>query len=141
MATPARYRKPAATASAASPPIERAPSSTAAAKSELKQAVKQQADKTSSGLSLLDVLRILGGVMLLSAGLSYLATSGESMTWGYNAKWTRAREWMGMVVSFFSISYVKLGRNTTQRDATQQLANTLRTARRHSPHRCRARGL
>jgi predicted heme/steroid binding protein len=97
MATPPRYRKPAATAPAASPSIERAPSSTAAAKSELKQAVKQQADKTSSGLSLLDVLRILGGVMLLSAGLSYLATSGESMTWGYNAKWTRAREWMGVV--------------------------------------------
>jgi predicted heme/steroid binding protein len=122
MATPPRYRKPAATAPAASPSIERAPSSTAAAKSELKQAVKQQADKTSSGLSLLDVLRILGGVMLLSAGLSYLATSGESMTWGYNAKWTRAREWMGMVVSFPLLSLTSSWEGT-QRDATQQLAN------------------
>jgi hypothetical protein len=103
MATPPRYRKPAATAATPAPapapvPIERAPASTSAAKAELKQAVEQQASKTSAGLSVLDVLRILGGMLLLSAGLSYLSTSGESMTWGYNAKWTRAREWMGVMV-------------------------------------------
>lgn len=36
--------------------------------------------------------------MLLSCGLSYLSTSGESMTWGYNPWWTRAREWKGLLV-------------------------------------------
>jgi predicted heme/steroid binding protein len=60
--------------------------------------------------------------MLLSAGLSYLATSGESMTWGYNAKWTRAREWMGVVVSFPLLSLTSSCEGT-QRDAIQQLAN------------------
>jgi len=42
---------------------------------------------------------VLGGLALLSAGLSYLSTSGESMTWGYNAKWTRMREWKNVLVS------------------------------------------
>ncbi|KAH7066895.1 hypothetical protein BKA63DRAFT_425421 [Paraphoma chrysanthemicola] len=82
----ARYRKPAPT----NPTGERD-------KAELKAAVKQQAAATSSGLSVLDVLRILGGVLLLSSGLSYLSTSGESMTWGYNAWWTRAREWKAIM--------------------------------------------
>jgi hypothetical protein len=68
-------------------------------KAELKQAVKDQAAATSNGLSVLDVLRILGGIVLLSCGLSYLSTSGESMTWGYNAWWTRAREWKSLMVT------------------------------------------
>src|SRR5690348_10011080 len=122
MSTPARYRKPATTSATASTSeashedtvpiarasvpatshdhdrddkatIPRAPASTSEAKKELKAAVNEQAAKTKSGFSVLDVLRVLGGLALLSAGLSYLSTSGESMTWGYNAKWTRMREW------------------------------------------------
>ncbi|KAH3954538.1 hypothetical protein HBH98_073470 [Parastagonospora nodorum] len=89
MSTPARYRKP-ATATSPNPVGEQE-------KADLKAAVKQQAAKTSSGFSVLDVLRILGGVLLLSSGLSYLSTSGESMTWGYNAWWTRAREWKTLI--------------------------------------------
>ncbi|KAJ8117152.1 hypothetical protein OPT61_g1572 [Boeremia exigua] len=107
MATPARYRKPAGTAETASTstashedtvPIPRAPASTAEAKKELKAAVQDQASKTSNGLSILDILRVLGGLALLSAGMSYLSTSGESMTWGYNGKWTRMQEWKNLVV-------------------------------------------
>ncbi|KAF2997890.1 hypothetical protein E8E13_004069 [Curvularia kusanoi] len=96
MSTSARNRKPATTAEASHEDavhIPRAPASTSEAKKELKAAVNDQAVKTSSGFSVLDILRVLGGLALLSAGLSYLVTSGESMTWGYNAKWTRLREW------------------------------------------------
>jgi hypothetical protein len=86
----ARYRKPAPT-TPSNPVGEQE-------KAELKAAVRKQAAATSSRLSVLDVLRILGGVLLLSSGLSYLSTSGESMTWGYNAWWTRAREWKAILV-------------------------------------------
>jgi hypothetical protein len=93
MSSAARYRKPAAgTSPSAKNPVGEQE------KAELKAAVKEQAAKTSSGLSLLDVLRILGGVLLLSSGLSYLVTSGSSMTWGYNPWWTRAREWKTVLV-------------------------------------------
>jgi hypothetical protein len=95
MSSAARYRKPAAGTS----PSTQIPVGEQE-KEELKAAVKEQAAKTSSGLSFLDVLRILGGVLLLSSGLSYLATSGESMTWGYNPWWTRAREWKTVLVQF-----------------------------------------
>lgn len=67
-------------------------------KAEIKKAVKEQATKTADGLSFLDVLRILGGLVVLSTGLSYLTTSGTSMTWGYNPWWTRAREWQVLMV-------------------------------------------
>jgi hypothetical protein len=102
MSTSARNRKPGApsTDDDAAATVPRAPASTNEAKAELKAAVKQQAAKTSSGFSLLDVLRVLAGLALLSAGLSYLSTSGTSMTWGYNAKWTRMQEWKGLLVRF-----------------------------------------
>jgi hypothetical protein len=103
MSNTARNRKPPTTAATdasheGTVPIPRAPASTAEAKTELKAAVNEQAERTSNGLSVLDVLRVLGGLALLSAGLSYLVTSGESMTWGYNAKWTRLREWKNALV-------------------------------------------
>ncbi|KAF2026779.1 cytochrome b5 [Setomelanomma holmii] len=86
----ARYRKPVPHSQSTNPVGEQE-------KAELKAAVKQQAAATSAGLSVLDVLRILGGILLLSSGLSYLSTNGESMTWGYNAWWTRAREWKAVL--------------------------------------------
>jgi hypothetical protein len=91
MSSAARYRKPATPSIPPNPVGEQD-------KADLKAAVKQQAAKTSSGLSVLDVLRIIGGVLLLSSGLSYLSTSGSSMTWGYNPWWTRAREWKTVFV-------------------------------------------
>ncbi|KAH8728176.1 hypothetical protein GQ44DRAFT_610221 [Phaeosphaeriaceae sp. PMI808] len=92
MSSAARYRKPAASSSPAPPD-----STGEREKAELKDAVKKQAVATSGGLSVLDVLRIIGGALLLSSGLSYLSTSGESMTWGYNPWWTRAREWKAVL--------------------------------------------
>jgi hypothetical protein len=94
MSSAARYRKPATApaASKANPVGEQE-------KAELKAAVREQAAATSSSLSVLDVLRIIGGVLLLSSGLSYLTTSGASMTWGYNPWWTRAREWKTVMVT------------------------------------------
>ncbi|KAF2657659.1 hypothetical protein K491DRAFT_690904 [Lophiostoma macrostomum CBS 122681] len=59
--------------------------------------IKQIAKSRSNSLSVVDVLRILGGILLLSSAMSYLSTSGESMTWGYNPWWTRAREWKALL--------------------------------------------
>ncbi|KAL6705580.1 hypothetical protein ACN47E_006527 [Coniothyrium glycines] len=99
MSTPStsRYRRSGAatdTTTSSTPPQT---SSVAKEKAELKNAVKEQAARTSNGLSILDILRILGGLVILSTGLSYLTTSGASMTWGYNPWWTRAREWKALM--------------------------------------------
>jgi predicted heme/steroid binding protein len=91
MSSAARYRKSGTPTSNPNPTGEQT-------KADLKEAVKHQAEVTSSRLSVLDVLRILGGLVLLSSGLSYLTTSGSSMTWGYNPWWTRAREWKTLMV-------------------------------------------
>lgn len=53
---------------------------------------------TDNSFGVLDALRVLMGLLVVSAGLSYLSTSGESMTWGYNPWWTRAREWRALIV-------------------------------------------
>jgi hypothetical protein len=110
MSSSQRYRRPAkegapadATSSAGVPNL-----AAAKEKAELKQAVKEQAEATSNGLSVLDVLRILGGLVLLSCGLSYLITSGESMTWGYNPWWTRAREWKSLMVRTSPLLQIQL---------------------------------
>lgn len=99
MATPStsRYRRPGAATDTTTPSIPPQTSPAAKEKAELKNAVKEQAAKTSDGLSVLDILRIIGGLVVLSTGLSYLSTSGTSMTWGYNPWWTRAREWKALM--------------------------------------------
>lgn len=101
MSTPSasRYRRPAGPATdTTTPSIPPQISPAAKEKAELKAAVKEQAVETSNGLSLLDILRILGGLLVLSAGLSWLTTSQTSLTWGYNPWWTRAREWKALMV-------------------------------------------
>ena len=45
-------------------------------------------DEGPSRLSLLDVLRVLGGLFLLSGTLSYFIT-GNSILWGYRPAFTR----------------------------------------------------
>ena len=45
-------------------------------------------DEGPSRLSLLDVLRVLGGLFLLSSTLSYFIT-GNSILWGYRPAFTR----------------------------------------------------
>jgi len=46
------------------------------------------ADPIPTRLSLIDVLRVLGGLLLLSTTLSYFITS-NSLTWGYRPSFTR----------------------------------------------------
>ncbi|EFQ94810.1 hypothetical protein CFE70_004352 [Pyrenophora teres f. teres 0-1] len=85
------------------------PTSTGAKeKTELKEAVKEQAVATSNGISVLDILRIIAGMLILSCGLSYLTTSGESLTWGYNAWWTRAGEWKSLIQGEISLTDAEL---------------------------------
>lgn len=86
----ARYRRPAPTGS--SPESSPEPS----------KPLKEAAESSQPGLSILDILRVLGGILLLSSGISYLSTSGESMTWGYNPWWTRAREWKALLTLVLS---------------------------------------
>jgi hypothetical protein len=63
MSSAARYRKPGTSSPPSNPVGEQE-------KAELKAAVQQQAAATSSRLSVLDVLRMIGGLLLLSSGLS-----------------------------------------------------------------------
>ena len=70
----------------------------APAKDEPAEPIKKVATETSSGFSVLDMLRVAGGILLFSSALSYLTTSGTSLTWGYNPWWTRAREWKNILV-------------------------------------------
>jgi len=84
----ARYRGPAGgppsdAPSLSAPPAKPASTTTAA---------------NEPGFSVTDVLRVVGGFLLLFGGLSYLTTNGTSMTWGYNPWWTRLREWKGLWV-------------------------------------------
>jgi len=60
----------------------------------------------AAGVGVLDVLRIIGGVVLLSCGLSWLVMPEKSLTWGWNPWFSRAREWKAIMVSFgFSSSW------------------------------------
>lgn len=78
----ARQRRPAPTTDSPGEPIK-----------------KVANDPAASGFSVLDILRVAGGILLFSSALSYLTTSGTSLTWGYNPWWTRAREWKNLLVS------------------------------------------
>ncbi|KAF2010926.1 cytochrome b5 [Aaosphaeria arxii CBS 175.79] len=60
-------------------------------------ATTTEEDDRRNKFTILDALRVLAGVLILSCGTSYLATSGSSLTWGYNPWWTRAREWKGLL--------------------------------------------
>ncbi|KAF2442710.1 cytochrome b5 [Karstenula rhodostoma CBS 690.94] len=62
-------------------------------KDELYMPVRKASIESKSGFSVLDILRVAGGILLFSSGLSYLTSSGTSLTWGYNPWWTRAGEW------------------------------------------------
>lgn len=68
-------------------------------KDEPAEPIKKVASENSpSSFSLVDVLRIVGGILLFSSAISYLSTSGESLTWGYNPWWTRLHEWKNILV-------------------------------------------
>ncbi|KAF8476144.1 cytochrome b5-like heme/steroid binding domain-containing protein [Kalaharituber pfeilii] len=46
-------------------------------------------NEKETGFSILDILRMFGGVVLLSTALSYFVTDGESLTWGLRPHWAR----------------------------------------------------
>ena len=88
-----------------SPPAESAASSaTAAVPARSKKSVvggsSGGGDEAVGGLGVLDVLRIIGGVVLLSCGLSWLVTPETSLTWGWSPWFLRVGEWKTLMVSF-----------------------------------------
>ncbi|KAF2497160.1 cytochrome b5 [Lophium mytilinum] len=60
-----------------------------------KTTVKKSSDDIG-GLSVFDVLRVLGGLLLLSSCLSWLSTDKTSMTWGWNPWFLRVGEWKAL---------------------------------------------
>lgn len=50
---------------------------------------KKQKKRGNAGISLLDILRVLVTLVLVSCGLSYYMTSSESLLWGYRPWFTR----------------------------------------------------
>ncbi|KAK3064576.1 hypothetical protein LTS18_005945, partial [Coniosporium uncinatum] len=54
------------------------------------------------GFGVIDVLRVLGGIVLLNCALSYFVTSGDSLAWGYRPWFTRTDTlsawWRGPII-------------------------------------------
>jgi hypothetical protein len=46
-------------------------------------------EDSATGISLLDVLRVLAGILLLNSLLSYYVTSADSFFWNYRPRWAR----------------------------------------------------
>lgn len=57
-------------------------------------------DETEYGSTLIDVLRVLSFLFLVSCGLSYLVSGGESFFWSMKVppKYLRTETWRGMLV-------------------------------------------
>ena len=88
-----------------SSPAESAASSAAAVPARSKKPVAVCSssggdEAVAVGIGVLDVLRIIGGVVLLSCGLSWLAMPEKSLTWGWNPWFLRVGEWKAIMVSF-----------------------------------------
>ena len=49
------------------------------------------APRNSFPFSILDILRVLAGLLILSTGLSFVVTDGESLTWHQRPKWMQFR--------------------------------------------------
>jgi hypothetical protein len=85
-----------------SSPESAASSAAAPARSKKSVAVGSSSggDEAAAGVGVLDVLRIIGGLVLLSCGLSWLAMPEKSLTWGWNPWFLRVGEWKAIMVSF-----------------------------------------
>jgi hypothetical protein len=51
----------------------------------------EELDNPRFGISLMDVARVLSGLLLISCIFSWLITDGTSLTWGYRPKLSRWR--------------------------------------------------
>ena len=91
--------------------------------------------KESTGVSVVDVLRILGGLFLLNCLLSYFITN-DSLLWGYRPWYVRPNEIMRYIVRL--LLHLTLAHNpplTHSLPARPRLPNRPRTQilRRHRP--------
>jgi hypothetical protein len=79
------------------PPVD----SPAALEEESRKKKRQQKadDEEDSGISFVDILRVLSGLLLLSCTFSWLITDGESFTWGYRPRLSRWRHLKNVFVS------------------------------------------
>ncbi|KAL8817819.1 MAG: hypothetical protein Q9223_003428, partial [Gallowayella weberi] len=78
------------------PTAPRTPSPPPSSTQQYDLSLSSSSDQVSRLPSLLDILRILVGLLLLSTTLSYFITS-NSLTWGYRPPWTRParlRAWL-----------------------------------------------
>ena len=78
------------------------------------------------GIGLIDLLRVLGGVLLVNASMSYFVT-GESVTWGWRPWWSQPQQLAVWWVRSLLGLHVVL-------DSSGKL--TLFAERRHSFNRC-----
>lgn len=61
-----------------------------------------QEDGGTGSLGVVDVLRVLGGLLLLSAAVSWMVT-GESVAWGYRPWWSRGEQVRAWWVRFSAL--------------------------------------
>ena len=94
--------------------------------------------KKSSGFGVTDVLRILGGILLLNAALSYFVTS-SSLTWGWRPWYSKP----GVVASWLvRPSHFAPNYPSRQETSLTRVCNTERTSlpqRPRTPHLQRPR--
>ena len=69
-------------------PSSKEPSNQQPAKQQKKKGEKES-NGTSTGISILDIIRVLVTLVVASCGLSYYTTSSESLLWGYRPWFTR----------------------------------------------------
>jgi len=60
--------------------------------------------KSDARFKATDILRILGGLLLLNAAISYFVTS-NSVTWGYRPWWSKPRQLSQFLVSTTPVSH------------------------------------
>lgn len=56
---------------------------------------------SNASISLLDIVRVLGTLLVASCGLSYYVTSSESLLWGYRPWFTKWPLVMQYIVEFY----------------------------------------
>ena len=85
-------------------PSSKEPSNQQPAKQQKKKGEKES-NGTSTGISILDIIRVLVTLVVASCGLSYYTTSSESLLWGYRPWFTRWPLVVQYIVSTPSIHY------------------------------------
>lgn len=90
-------------------PSSKGPSKQQPAKQQ-KKGEEGNGTSTSTGISILDIIRVLVTLVVASCGLSYYTTSSESLLWGYRPWFTRWPLVVQYIVSTPSIhnNYSKL---------------------------------